>query len=240
MMKEHLNSIVNGEFWSAAKYTTDCLRIERLSHFSSLNLWVSEEIALADIKLRLQSLPGISQERRASIGSFDVSFDDMCARVEQISRARVGLGGVSEKHAIRINAIEQERDLYQKTGAASRVARGITTLAAAKMQGQQATTDGGKAISAPETIGTAGRENVKTNLLGTTTTAREIDSTAVTRVGVVTTGKATTTEDLKIPGWGIKGTAKVKVDRTTTPGENNPRATAAPGTTAGASRATQS
>ena len=76
MMKEHLNSIVNGEFWSAAKYTTDCLRIERLSHFSSLNLWVSEEIALADIKLRLRSLPGISQERRASIGSFDVSFED--------------------------------------------------------------------------------------------------------------------------------------------------------------------
>ena len=62
MMKEHLNSIVNGEVWSAAKYTTDCLRIERLSHFSSLSLWVSEEIALADIKLRLQSLPGISQE----------------------------------------------------------------------------------------------------------------------------------------------------------------------------------
>ena len=83
MMKEHLNSIVNGEFWSAAKYTTDCLRIERLSHFSSLHQWVSEEIALADIKLRLQSLPGISQERRASIGSFDVSFEDMCARVEQ-------------------------------------------------------------------------------------------------------------------------------------------------------------
>ena len=27
MMKEYLNSIVNGEFWSAAKYTTDCLRI---------------------------------------------------------------------------------------------------------------------------------------------------------------------------------------------------------------------
>ena len=128
----------------------------------------------------------------------------------------------------------------KKTGAASRVARGITTLVAAKCKGnKRRTIDGGKAISAPETIGTAGRENVKTNLLVTTTTAREVDSTAVARVGVVTTGKATTTEDFKIPGWGIKGTAKVKVDRTTTPGENNPRTTA-PGTTAGASRATQS
>ena len=131
----------------------------------------------------------------------------------------------------------------KKTGAASRVARGITTLVAAKCKGnKRSTTDGGTTISAPETIGTAGRENVKTNLLVTTTTAREVDSTAVARVGVVTTGKATTTEDLKIPGWGtgIKGTAMVKVDRTTTQGENNPRATVAPGTSAGASRATQS
>ena len=121
------------------------------------------------------------------------------------------------------------------------MARGITTLVAAKCKGnKRSTTDGGTTISAPETIGTAGRENVKTNLLVTTTTATEVDSTAVARVGVVTTGKATTTEDLKIPGWGIKGTAKVKVDRTTTPGENNPRATTAPGKSAGASRATQS
>ena len=199
-------------------------------------------IALADIKLRLQSLPGISQERRASIGSFDVSFDDMCARVEQISRARVGLGGVSEKHAIRINAIEHERDVYQKNRRG--LARGARNynFGRSQMQGQQAEYNRGKAISAPETIGTAGRENVKTNLLVTTITAREVDSTAVARVAIDTMGKATTTEDLKVPGWGtgIKGTAKVKVDRTTTPGENNPRATVAPGTSAGASRATQS
>ena len=131
----------------------------------------------------------------------------------------------------------------KKTGAASRVARGITTLVAAKCKGnKRRTIEGGKAISAPEKIGTAERENGRTNLLVATTTTRGVDSTAVARVGIDTMGKATTTEDLKIPGWGtgIKGTAKVQVDRTTTPGENNPRATAAPGTTAGASRATQS
>ena len=131
----------------------------------------------------------------------------------------------------------------KKTGAASRVARGITTLVAAKCKGnKRRTIDGGKAISAPETIGTAERENGRTSLLVTTTTTRGVDSTAVARVGVDTMGKATTTEDLKVPGWGtgIKEMAKVKVDRTTTPGENNPRATVAPGTSAGASRATQS
>ena len=131
----------------------------------------------------------------------------------------------------------------KKTGAASRAARGITTLVAAKCKGnKRRTIDGGKAISAPETIGTAERENGRTSLLVTTTTTRGVDSTAVARVGVDTMGKATTTEDLKVPGWGtgIKETAKVKVDRTTMPGENNPRATVAPGTSAGASRATQS
>ena len=162
----------------------------------------------------------------------------MCARVEQISRARVGLGGVSEKHAIRIN---EERDLNQKNGRG--LARGARNYNFGRSQdNKRRTTDGGKAISAPETIGTAERENVRTNLLVTTITAREVDSTAVARVGIDTMGKATTTEDLKVPGWGtgIKETAKVKVDRTTMPGENNPRATVAPGTSAGASRATQS
>ena len=68
----------------------------------------------------------------------------------------------------------------KKTGAASRVARGITTLVAAKCTGnKRSTTDGGTTISAPETIGTAERENDRTNLLVTTTTARGVDSTAV-------------------------------------------------------------
>ena len=86
-MKDHLNSIVNGEFWRAAKYAIDSLRIERLSHFNDLRQWVTEEIPLSDIKLRLQGLPDISQERRTCIGSFDASFDEMCERVEALSVA---------------------------------------------------------------------------------------------------------------------------------------------------------
>ena len=54
LMKDYLNSIVNGEFWRAAKYAIDSVRIERLSHFNDLRQWVTEEIPLSDIKLRLQ------------------------------------------------------------------------------------------------------------------------------------------------------------------------------------------
>ena len=84
-MKDHLNSIVNGEFWRAAKYAIDSLRIERLSHFNDLRQWVTEEIPLSDIKLRLQGLPDISQERRTCIGSFDASFDEMCGSGSALS-----------------------------------------------------------------------------------------------------------------------------------------------------------
>ena len=70
-----------------------------------------------------------------------MSFEDICARVEHISRARVGLGGVSEKHAIRINAIEQERDLNQKNGRG--LARGARNynFGRSQIQGQQAEND---------------------------------------------------------------------------------------------------
>ena len=159
----------------------------------------------------------------------------MCARVEQISRPRVGLGGVSEKHAIRINAIEHERDVYQKNGRG--LARGARNynFGRSQMQGQQAENDRrGKGDQRPRNDRYRG--SVRTNLLVTTITAREVYST------VDTVEKATTTEISRYRGWGtgIKETAKVKVDRTTTPGENNPWATVAPGTSAGASRATQS
>ena len=70
---------------------------------------VTEEIPLSDIKLRLQGLPHISQERRTCIGSFDASFDEMCERVEALSRSQVGLSFTKERHAIRVNAIEQDR-----------------------------------------------------------------------------------------------------------------------------------
>jgi hypothetical protein len=117
LMKEHLNTIINGEFWKAAQYAIDTLRIERLSHFTNLQQWVTEEIPLSDIKLRLQSTANITQERRSCIGSFDSSFDSMCERVEALSRSQVGL---KSSFAPRINAIEHEEDnqgsRYQKNG----------------------------------------------------------------------------------------------------------------------------
>jgi hypothetical protein len=119
LMKEHLSTIINGEFWKAAQYAIDTLRIERLSHYTNLQQWVTEVIPLTDIKLRLQSTANITHERRSCIGSYDESFDSMCERVEALSRSQVGLKSSS---ALRINAIEHEEDTqgsqyrYQKNG----------------------------------------------------------------------------------------------------------------------------
>ena len=128
LMKDHLNSIVNGEFWRAAKYAIDSLRIERLSHFNDLRQWITEEIPLSDIKLRLQGLPDISQERRTCIGSFDASFDEMCERKRSLGR-RLALTLQKKDTPYALTQLSKiVLNQTEKTGAASRVARGIPII----------------------------------------------------------------------------------------------------------------
>ena len=184
LMKDYLNSIVNGEFWRAAKYAIDSLRIERLSHFSDLRQWVTEEIPLSDIKLRLQGLPDISQERRTCIGSFDASFDEMCERVEALSRSQVGLSITKERHAIRVNQLSKiVLNKTEKTGAASRVARGIPIIPIKLEVASERTTNVGRATVITTT--TASEE-------ATETTGRTVSEA---KAGVAATGRATTNAD---------------------------------------------
>ena len=58
-MQRHLEKIINGEFYVVAEYARNMLRMERLGQLTNLVAWLSEEIELADIKLKIRLTRGI-------------------------------------------------------------------------------------------------------------------------------------------------------------------------------------
>ena len=82
-MQRHLERIINGEFYVVAEYARNMLRMERLGQLTNLVAWLSEEIELADIKLKIRLTRGIHPTRKNDVNSFDGMVGRLAGSVEE-------------------------------------------------------------------------------------------------------------------------------------------------------------
>jgi hypothetical protein len=61
-MKEHLAKVINGDFYKAATYARQTLQMEKLAQFTNLKAWMTEEIPLQNVKLRMIDTRGIRRK----------------------------------------------------------------------------------------------------------------------------------------------------------------------------------
>ena len=67
LLKGHINTIANGDFWTVATQTKDMVAIESMASFTDLANWTALEAPLHIIKSRLADIQALDVERRRQI-----------------------------------------------------------------------------------------------------------------------------------------------------------------------------
>jgi len=67
LLKSHINTIANGDFWTVATQTREMVAIESMASFTNLANWTALEAPLHIIKSRLADIQALDIERRRQI-----------------------------------------------------------------------------------------------------------------------------------------------------------------------------
>ena len=89
LLKDHINTIANGDFWTVAAQTKDMVAVESMASFTNLANWTTLEAPLHIIKSRLADIQALDIERRRQIFGADATFQDMCMRISRCALSSV-------------------------------------------------------------------------------------------------------------------------------------------------------
>ena len=82
-MRNKLNSIINGPFWTAANLARDMVRVDRLGLRQSMRQWIMDDLDLLTIKARMIEMPRLTEVRKNAINTFDADYATMCHRLNE-------------------------------------------------------------------------------------------------------------------------------------------------------------
>ena len=82
-MRNKLNSIINGPFWTAANLARDMVRVDRLGLRQSMRQWIMDDLDLLTIKARMIDMPRLTEVRKNAINTFDADYATMCHRLNE-------------------------------------------------------------------------------------------------------------------------------------------------------------
>ena len=82
-MRNKLNSIINGSFWTAANLARDMVRVDQLGLRQSMRQWIMDDLDLLTIKARMIEMPRLTEVRKNAINTFDADYATMCHRLNE-------------------------------------------------------------------------------------------------------------------------------------------------------------